>query len=224
METLAQKIDQLAAVAERPIPESVNINLCKYSDLLLDWNTKINVISRKDTDQIFEQHIAPSLSYYMMNMITEQDERIVDIGSGGGLPGIVNAICYPDRQFTLLDATKKKVGILTDVIEKLNLANCNAIWGRAEDIAFSKGHKATYDLSTSRGVTALRLLVSLTLPFLKPDGLILAMKGGDLADEIKGIKKASRFDITEYEMDERFHYIERFQTLKLVEIARGQRE
>lgn len=223
MNNLQSKIEHIAALAEREITPTIVDDLTAYANLLLEWNTKINVISRKDTDQIFEQHLAPSLAYFLLDMFTEEDERIVDIGSGGGLPALVNAICYRDRKFTLVDSTKKKVNVLIDVVKALNLKNCTCLWGRAEEIAFTSGHKAAYDMATSRGVSTLGNLMPLKLPFLKPDGIVLALKGGDMAEEIAGIKKRARFDITEYEMDERFHYIERFKTLKLVEIARGKK-
>lgn len=222
--SLRSKIKTLAKLANKGIEENTLIQLENYIQLLLEWNQKINLISRKDEEFIFENHLAPSLAYYLFDFFAKDDHRIIDIGSGGGFPGIVNAICFPQKKLTLVDATKKKITVLTDIIEKLKLKNCNAVWGRCEELSLKKEFNKNFDICTSRGVASLKKLIPLSLPFLHKDALILALKGGDLSMEMDEIKKPSRYHITEYEMDERFYYIERYKTLKVVEIGRAIKE
>lgn len=143
------------------------------------------------------------------------------MGTGGGLPGMINAIMYPDHEFVLLDATLKKINVLNDMIDSMGLKNVRTAWGRAEELGFKADYKNRFDMCTSRGLAELRKLITWSLPFLKPDGIILAMKGGDLTHEVQGIKKRSRYTITEFEAHSKFHGIERFKTLKLVEISRA---
>ena len=219
--SFTEKLDHISNLASKKIPSSIKEQLNAYANILLEWNKKINLISRKDEDQIFENHISSSLAYYLFDFITEEDKNIIDIGSGGGLPGIVNAICYPDKNFILVDSTRKKINVLDDIINQLKLKNVKAIWTRIEELHKKKGFSKKFDLCTSRGLASLKKLIPLSLPFLHEKGIILALKGGDLSEEIKEIKKPSRFQITEFEMDERFFYLERFQTLKMVEISKA---
>jgi 16S rRNA (guanine527-N7)-methyltransferase len=220
-EALKTKLNKISDLADKVFPAEIQEKLISYSSVLLEWNQKINLISRKDEEQFFENHLAPSLSYYLFDFINSEDKNIIDIGSGGGLPGIVNAICFPEKKFTLVDSTKKKISVLEDIIQKLALKNVNTIWSRIEEINIKKGHAKQYDVCTSRGLAAIKTLITLSIPFLNGNGVILALKGGDLSEEIKEIKKPSRFEITEYEMDERFFYLDRFQTLKMVEIGKS---
>jgi 16S rRNA (guanine527-N7)-methyltransferase len=217
---MKNKIKTLCDKAEREISADKIDQIVAYSVLLLEWNEKINVVSRKDTENIFEQHIAPCMSYYLLNLLQEKDKKVIDIGSGGGLPAMINAICYPNIKFYMNDATNKKIMILDDIIKKINLKNAFTIWGRAEEIGFKAAHKNSYDVVTSRGLAAMKMVLNYSLPFLSKEGAILALKGGDMTEEFKEISKISRFDIEEYELDERFHYIERFKTLKIVEVVR----
>lgn len=221
---MIEKIKKIIDLSEIEISSKQLELLDKYKDLLIDMNQQINLISRKDEGFIFENHFAPSLTYYLLGIFEENDKKIVDIGSGGGFPGIVNAIMFPEKSFTLIDSTQKKVKALGHFIKELGLENCTAYWDRVEKIAFTKKHRAVYDVCTSRGLASLGKLIPWSLPFLKHTGVILALKGGDLSEEIKTIKKPSRYEIVEYEFDERYHYIDRFKTLKIVEIDRRRDE
>ncbi len=107
--------------------------LVAYSKLVAAQNNKINLISKSDNEKIIEYHIYPSLIYKILDLI-KPNQYILDIGSGGGFPGIVNAIMFPKSEFLLIDSTRKKVETLNNFIQELNLNNCSAIWSRVEEL------------------------------------------------------------------------------------------
>jgi 16S rRNA (guanine527-N7)-methyltransferase len=110
-----------------------------YADGLIDWNSRINIISRKDIHNIMTNHIIPSLSMSLVCSF-QPNESIIDVGTGGGLPGIPLAIAFPHCQFTLLDSNSKKITVVQDLITKLNLTNAKAIWSRAEAVSEKYDH------------------------------------------------------------------------------------
>jgi len=150
-------------------------------DLYTEWNEKINVISRKDMDNFYEHHVLHSLA------ITTQFEfapgmQVMDLGSGGGFPGIPLAIFFPDTQFHLVDSINKKLKVVIEVAAAIGLQNVTTQHGRAEEIKNRK-----FDLVVSRAVAPLKDLWWWSKPLLKkdskPSGLI-CLKGGDLTKEI----------------------------------------
>jgi len=167
--------------------EQINkINLLK--DIYSQWNERINVISRKDMDSFYEHHVLHSLS--IAKFITfKSGSKIIDVGTGGGFPGIPLAILFPQISFTLLDSIGKKIKVVSAVAEALQLKNVKTINSRSEQ------HKEQYDFIVSRAVTSLPLFVKQTrhLISLKQQNAIgngiLYLKGGDLTQEIKPFKK-----------------------------------
>lgn len=150
-------------------------------ELYRDWNEKINVISRKDMDNFYEHHVLHSLA------ITTQfefapDMEIMDLGSGGGFPGIPLAIFFPDTKFHLVDSINKKLKVVNEVVEAIGLQNVSTQHCRAEEIKNRK-----FDVVVSRAVAPLKDLWWWSKPLLKkgrkPSGLI-CLKGGDLTKEI----------------------------------------
>lgn len=154
--------------------------------LYRDWNDKINLISRKDIDSLYEKHILHSLALAVLCSF-KPGAKVVDIGTGGGFPGIPLAIFFPDVEFLLVDSIGKKIKVVSDVAEKIGLKNVTAIHGRAEEL---KGRK--FDFAVSRAVAPLGELWGWISQFLVkghaseelPNGLI-CLKGGDLEAEIK---------------------------------------
>lgn len=161
-------------------------------DLYKDWNAKINVISRKDIDSLYEKHILHSLSIAAAFNFPAGVE-IIDIGTGGGFPGVPLAIFFPDVKFHLVDSIGKKLKIIEDIKEKIGLPNLTTQHSRAEDIRNRK-----FDFAVSRAVAPLKELWRWSKPLLKNSSFrmkvgeresilhsgLICLKGGDLAQEI----------------------------------------
>ncbi len=150
-------------------------------DLYKEWNEKINVISRKDMDNFYEHHVLHSLAIAKQFEFKKESE-IMDLGSGGGFPGIPLAIFFPDTQFHLVDSINKKLKVASEIAAAINLQNLSTQHTRAEDIKNRK-----FDVVVSRAVAPLKDLWWWAKPLLKkgvsPNGLI-CLKGGDLTKEI----------------------------------------
>jgi len=162
------------------------------------WNSRINVISRKDIDLLYERHVLHSLSISKV-INFKQGTRIVDIGTGGGFPGIPLAIMYPETNFHLVDSIAKKIKVVAAVAKELNLQNITYEQARAEELS------GNYDFVISRALTTIPqfynwvsgLIANKSNNDLK-NGIIY-IKGGDFFDEIKSIKKKySIYPISEY--------------------------
>jgi 16S rRNA (guanine527-N7)-methyltransferase len=180
--------------------------------LYTEWNSKINVISRKDIDELYVRHVLHSLSIAKFANFSNC-HSVLDIGTGGGFPGIPLAILFPDIQFHLVDSIGKKIQVVEAVAEGLGLKNLKAEQARAEQI------HGKYDVVTCRAVTQLNDFYTWIHKNLKPDSEILCLKGGDLAEEIKTFKtfnpkkKVQTFDLyTQFELPF-------FETKKLLRIT-----
>ena len=172
--------------------------LVKLHGLYADWNEKINVISRKDIDNLYVNHVLHSLA--IAKIVTFHPEaRILDVGTGGGFPGIPLAILFPSTQFHLVDSIGKKITVVKNVAESLGLANVNAEQIRAEQI------NERYDFIVSRAVTRLKEFYGWVHKKIKresvhslPNG-ILYLKGGDLTEEMAELNRPHQiFHISDY--------------------------
>ena len=159
----------------------------KLEPLYLEWNEKINVISRKDTDFLYEKHILHSLGIAKV-MQFAPNTKVLDVGTGGGFPGIPLAIMFPEVEFTLIDSIGKKIKVVQGISDGVGLKNVIAIHGRAEKL------KEKYHFVVSRAVTQMpEFLRWLKGKFEKEQinqkhNGVLYLKGGDLAEELAGIK------------------------------------
>ena len=161
--------------------------------LYRDWNAKVNLVSRKDIDHLYEHHVLHSLAIAKLLSFKDGAE-ILDVGTGGGFPGIPLAILMPEVRFHLIDGTLKKIKVVQDVIEQLGLENAKAQQIRAEEL---KG--VQYDFVVTRAVAELNMLRQWTSQRLfktkeshsMPNGLI-ALKGGNVKAEIKALPKGDR--------------------------------
>ncbi len=150
-------------------------------DLYGDWNAKINVISRKDMDHFYEHHVLHSLA--IARFVNFEDGlEIMDLGSGGGFPGIPLAIMFPDVKFKLVDSINKKMKVASAVAEAIGLNNIATRHTRAEDI-----YDTTFDAVVSRAVAPLATLIDWCKPVINKKSAygLICLKGGDLQEEIK---------------------------------------
>jgi 16S rRNA (guanine527-N7)-methyltransferase len=178
--------------------------------LYAEWNEKINVISRKDIEHLYERHILHSLAIFKF-VPFQKGSKILDIGTGGGFPGIPLAIMMPEVEFVLVDSIGKKINVVNEISSALGLSNITAYHARAESI------KGKFDFVVSRAVADISLLVqwsqgkiATTHKNAIPNGLI-CLKGGDLKEELKPFKKINEV----YELSSWFKE-EFFETKKLV--------
>jgi 16S rRNA (guanine527-N7)-methyltransferase len=160
--------------------------------LYREWNEKINVISRKDIDALYEKHVLHSLAVAVVCPF-DAGAEILDIGTGGGFPGIPLAIFFPDVHFTLADSIGKKIKVVEEVVQGLGLQNVTAFNGRAENITYRK-----FDYAVSRAVAPLADLWRWASPLLRPGQMsdelpngLITLKGGNLQEEIadSGLKR-----------------------------------
>lgn len=165
----------------------------RFANLLIDWNQKINLISRKDEENVLGRHILHSLTLRMPAVCDYEfnGKRAADVGTGGGLPGIPLRIVTPELEITLIDSIQKKIAADNDMIARLGLSTIRAIAGRAEEIARQPEHSARYDVIVSRAVAPLEDLLKWTRGLLKPHGTLFSLKGGDLAAEVERAKRLS---------------------------------
>ena len=171
-----------------------------FCNLLREWNSKINLISRKDTDRLEIKHLAHCLTITKFLRLMPK-ARVLDVGTGGGLPGIPLAICYPQARFTLMDSIGKKVMVVEDMVKRLNLTNTDVKLGRVEELP----KKRTYDFILGRAVTALPTFFGWVSDKISkgskhsPANGILYLKGGDYTEELKssGLHPAKIWNLDE---------------------------
>jgi 16S rRNA (guanine527-N7)-methyltransferase len=171
--------------------------------LYQDWNAKINVISRKDINELYTKHVLHSLAIAKIQPF-EPGTYILDVGTGGGFPGIPLAILFPETRFYLIDVILKKINVVKAVAEALLLKNVKAEQIRASEV------KGDYDFIISRAVTNMPDFVSWVKDKIKKQNKhqlsngILYLKGGDLSEELKDFPKATEYNIAEFFKDEFF--------------------
>lgn len=166
-------------------------------DLYQDWNLKINVVSRKDIEELYLRHVLHSMG--ISKIIQFQPEaKVMDVGTGGGFPGIPLAILFPETQFHLVDSIGKKIKVVNEVKDGLGLQNVKTTHGRVEEV------KDSYDFIVSRAVAQMDTFVRWTKDKIakkqKHDlkNGILYLKGGDLTDELINFPKAILYNLTDY--------------------------
>ena len=145
-----------------------------YKDLLLEYNKKFNLTAIKTEEEIYLKHFYDSLTLVKGVDLTK-NLKILDIGTGAGFPGLVLKTFYPELEITLLDSNHKKIMFLEQVIKRLNLKNITCLNTRAENLP--SNYREYFDIVTSRAVAHLRILSELSIPYLKVNGKLIAMKG-----------------------------------------------
>ncbi len=185
----------------------------RLGSLYEEWNARINVISRKDIEQLYERHVLHSLAIAKIIQF-KPGTKVLDVGTGGGFPGIPLAILFPETSFMLVDSIGKKIRVVNEVATALNLRNIQAEPVRVEDL------KQTFDFVVSRAVTAFPRFVSMVRSKVSnknindlPNGIIY-LKGGDFEDEISPFKQQVKVHELQSFFQEEF-----FETKKLIHMA-----
>lgn len=192
--TTPRTADEMASLLHPLLPElsgqQIDL-LLRYRDLLQDRNQHVNLTAVRDFDGIERRLILESLRLVPVVLERAGSGQIMDLGSGGGIPGIILAIALPDLDFTLLDATGKKVAFQRDVIEAIGLRNVRAVQGRAEELGHDINWRNSFDLVSARAVTSLSALMELGLPFVSMKGWLVLPKGVDIEEELGIARKAA---------------------------------
>lgn len=181
----------------------------RLEPLYVELNAKVNLISRRDLENLYERHVLHSLGIAKVREFVK-GQQVLDVGTGGGFPGIPLAILFPDTRFHLIDGTGKKIAAVKEVIRELGLPNARAERIRSEDL------DGAYDHIVSRAVTDLPRFEALTSHLLKPGGTTLYLKGGDLEAELT----AAQGDSDLYDLDQWFEE-EFFRTKGVVELRKA---
>lgn len=159
----------------------------RYMELLIEWNEKINLTAITEPEEIITKHFIDSLT--ILRYIKDK-ERIVDVGTGAGFPGIPLKIMLENNKFVLVDSLNKRLLFLQEVIKELNLNNVEIIHSRAEDFGQNKKYRESFDIVTSRAVANLSTLSEYLIPLTKINGKCICMKAADTEDEIKQAQNA----------------------------------
>ena len=187
-------------------PELTQIQIAQFSklqELYKDWNVKINVVSRKDIDELYLRHVLHSLGIAKV-VEFKPKTKILDVGTGGGFPGIPLAILFPETQFHLVDSIGKKIKVVNEVAEGLEIQNISTTHGRVEEV------KDTYDFIVSRAVAQMETFVRWTKGRINKKQQhnikngILYLKGGDLLDELRKYTSATVYNLSDYFFEDFF--------------------
>lgn len=158
-----------------------------YMQLLLKWNEKINLTAITQPQEIIIKHFVDSLT---ISKYIKENAKIIDVGTGAGFPGIPLKIYRNDIEVILLDSLNKRINFLNGVINKMGLDKISAIHGRAEEFGHNKEYREKFDIATSRAVANMATLSEYLIPFVKVNGMVVAMKGSDVKQEIDESKRA----------------------------------
>ena len=158
-----------------------------YYEELIRWNRRVNLTAIVDYEEVQIKHFLDSLT---IAPLINESCRLLDVGTGAGFPGVSLKIVFPDIAVTLVESVKKKAAFLDHLVDCLGLDGVEVIAERAETLAHDERHRERFDVAVSRGVADLATLAELTLPFCVVGGIAVAMKKGDIEDEISGASKA----------------------------------
>lgn len=162
-----------------------------YFKKLVEVNESVNLTAITDEEDVYLKHFFDSITPLIhFKDYFQGPKKLADIGAGAGFPSIPMKILQPDLHVTIVDSLNKRLKFLSDLVDELGLDNVSLVHGRAEDIGRDKNHREKYDLATARAVARLNILSEYCLPFVKPNGYMVALKGSSSLDEISESKRA----------------------------------
>lgn len=161
----------------------------RYKLLLQEWNQKINITTITDDEGIYIKHFLDS-AVILKSGVIKGNQKIIDVGTGGGFPGLPIKILNPDVEMTLFDSLNKRLKFLDEVIEELGLKNIETLHGRAEEYGRKEGYRESFDIVVSRAVASLNTLSEYCIPFVKKGGYFIAMKGPEVDEEVETASNA----------------------------------
>lgn len=161
----------------------------QYKDLLKEWNEKVNLTAIKEDEEIIKKHFIDSMKIFQFEPL-KNAKKIIDIGTGGGFPGIPMKIIMPDIEIVLLDSLRKRINVLDDILYKIGINDVTTMHGRAEEYGVKEQHREQYDAVVSRAVANLAVLSEFCIPYVKIGGYFVAMKGPSVDEEIQNAKKS----------------------------------
>ena len=161
----------------------------QYMEGVLDWNEKVNLTNITDPEEFVIKHFIDSIICIDYPEF-EEAGKIIDVGTGGGFPGVPLAIAAPDKEFILMDSLNKRLKIIDELCGQIGIGNVTTVHARAEELAKNKAHREQYDLCVSRAVANMATLAEYCLPFIKVGGCLMAYKGPDAEREVEEARKA----------------------------------
>lgn len=180
---------ELFSAADLPLTDKQISQFATFLEELLSWNEKFNLTAITETEEVLIKHFFDSV-LGLRAFPWQGDEKVLDLGSGAGFPGIPLKIACPALRLTLVDSLQKRVGFLQYLITLLSLSETTALHGRAEELGRDRAYRENYQIVVSRAVAKLAVLAEYGLPFVQKDGVFLAYKGADAAQELAEAQKA----------------------------------
>ena len=185
-EIFSEELENAAKQIEIELTKKQIEKFYNYMNLLLEWNEKINLTAIIEPREVILKHFVDSLT---IAKYIKENEKLIDVGTGAGFPGIPLSIVKENTDIVLLDSLNKRINFLEEVKENLKLENITTIHGRAEEFGKNKKERETYDIATSRAVAPLNILLEYLLPLVKVGGKAICMKGSNI-EEIENAKNA----------------------------------
>lgn len=161
-----------------------------YFKLLVEWNEKINLTAITDKEEVYLKHFYDSIAPILQGYIDNSPLSILDIGAGAGFPSIPMKILYPEIDITIIDSLNKRINFLNILANELELSGVHFFHGRAEDFGQDRVFRAKFDIVTARAVARMQVLAELTIPFLKVNGRLIALKAAAAEEELISAEKA----------------------------------
>ncbi len=184
-----KKIQELFAAYGIEAAEPMTSRLQQYMEGILEWNEKINLTAIRDPEEFILKHYIDSLRICEMPEF-HRSQKIIDVGTGGGFPGVPLAAAAPDKQFLLMDSLNKRLRVIAELTAACGIENVRVAHGRAEDLGRSQEYREQFDLCVSRAVAELPVLLEFCLPFVRPGGAFIAYKGSSAAGELSRAERA----------------------------------